>query len=373
MSSRSRTGMISTSSGSRAQTPAQGDRTKALETENRRLHGIVADLQQKLDVCLLRINDLEKHTSMKMKHFDVSDSDIGVLRYLQLCQRTIHERKFFCSQSSAELYGITNPNSENYYGSPDRGDAWIQFEFVKPITVFGFLIQSYLSCFIKSYRIVAISDDYTETVLFTTSSEIGLKGEKKQVTHRFDRPIKTRKIRFEQTGPSWAEKNFIGIKRMDFQTDQCEGFYFENLLKTLQDPHKIPVSITAKYFDVYSFTLMNPPSYVCTFDAPSPSWFQIEFSEGQICMTGYRLKKHESLRIRSWMVKGTNDPSLDMDHWNVIHKVSEEKEGPLFGVFSCEKSEPYKYIRIIMDGPAWNDRCYLAFWHFEVFGDYITL
>ena len=370
MKARSR---IASSTGSRVQTPAQGDREKSLECENERLNAVVKDLQQKLDVCMLRINDLERHTAMNSKRFPVSDCDIGVLRYLQLCQRKPHERKFYCSQSSAELYGIINPNTDSYYGSPDKGDAWIQFEFVKPITVFGFLIQSYLSCFIKSYRIVAVGDDYSESVVFSTACEIGLKGEKKQVTHRFDKPVKTRRLRFEQTGPSWAEKNFIGIKRMDFQTDQCEGFYFENVMKTVQDPHKVPVNITAKYFDVYSFTVMNPVSYVCTFDTPSPSWFQIEFAEGQICITGYRIKKHESLRMKAWSVKGSNDATLELDKWKEIHRVCEEKEGPLFRVFSCPKSDPYKYIRIIMEGHAWNDRDYLAFWHFEVFGDYVIM
>jgi hypothetical protein len=312
------------------------------------------------------------HTALKRKHFDVSDYEIGILNYLRLCEISPFQRRFVCSQSSAELYGILNPDSQNYYGSPDKGDAWIQFEFRREITFFGFVIQSYLSCFIKSYRIVSINSGGSETILFSTDSETGLHGELKEVMHTFQNPVRTKIIRFEQTGKSWTDKNFIGLKRFDFITDQCEGHYFKHLLQFCGgDPHKIPVNLTARYFDVYSFLSMNPSSYICTFDAPTPSWFQIEFVPGRVAVSGYRLKKHEVLKMRRWSLRGANDATLELEQWTVIHQADEPKDAPIFAVYNCATSEPYKFIRIVMDSPGWNDRTYLAFWHFEVFGDYI--
>lgn len=357
----------------------QGERPSAAEAEkhkliaaNERLQHQVSELEQKLSICLLRLDDLEKHTKLRTKAFEVSDTEIGILRYLQLCQKSNFKRKFFSSQSSAELFGIVNPDSQNYYGSPDKGDAWVQFEFPCEVTVYAFLIQSYLSCFIKSYRMISINEDFSETVLYSTNAETGLKGELKEVVHRLEKPVKTRKIRFEQTGRSWTDKNFIGIKRMDFRTNQCEGYYLEHLMKCVGgDPHKIPVQITSRYFDVYSFTMMNPSSYICTFDSPSPSWFQVEIAEGRVSVVGYRIKRHEALKIRSWTIRGSNDPTLELDKWTEVDRVEEEKEGPLLKTYRCKKSSPFKFIRLVMAGPGWNDRDYLAFWHFELFGDYI--
>jgi hypothetical protein len=176
----------------------------------------------------------------------------------------------------------------------------------------------------------------------------------------------------EQTGKSWTDKNFIGIKRMDFRTNKASGYYFESLLKTMRgDPHKIPVNLTSKYFDVYSFIYMNPSSYICTFDSPLPSWFQVEFATGRVAVTGYRFKRHEVLKLRSWTLRGSNDPTLDVAAWTVLHQVNETKNEGLFNVYTCPAGEPVKFIRILMEGPGWNDRTYLAFWHFEIFGDYV--
>jgi hypothetical protein len=333
----------------------------------------VRELEAKLAITLRRLDELETHTNLQSKHFDASEYDIGILNYLHLCEFSPFHRRFICSQSSAELYGILSPTSQNYYGSPDKGDAWIQFEFHKEITVFGFIIQSYLSCFIKSYHLVSIDSDFAETILFATTSEDGLNGELKEVTHTFQPAVETKIIRFEQTGTSWSGKNFIGLKRMDFLTDQCPGPYFEHLLRdTNGDPHKLPVNLTARYFDVYSFLSLNPDSYICTFDSPTPSWFQIEFINGRVSITGYRLKKHDILRLKQWTLRGTNDPQLPLDRWIIIHSMDEPQDSPAFGLYRCPLSEPFKFIRLVMDSLGWNDRAYLAFWHFEIFGDLVT-
>jgi hypothetical protein len=116
---------------------------------------------------------------------------------------------------------------------------------------------------------------------------------------------------------------------------------------------------------------MNPSSYICTFDAPTPSWFQIEFVFGRACISGYRFKRHEVLKMKKWSLRGSNDGTLEVNRWTVIHETEEPQDAPIFKVYTCQTSQPYKYLRIVMDAPGWNDRTYLAFWHFEVFGDYV--
>jgi hypothetical protein len=344
----------------------------AANPPNLQLDRRVRELEAKLSVALQRIDELETHTNLKTKRFDISEYEVGILNYLRFCELSPFQRRFICSQSSAELYGILTPTSQNYYGSPDKGDAWIQFEFQREITIFGFIIQSYLSCFIKSYRLVSVDSDFTETLLFATSSEDGLNGELKEVTHTFQPAVRTKIIRFEQTGKSWSGKNFIGLKRMDFLTDQCQGPYFEDLLQTTNgDPHKLPVNLTARYFDVYSFLSVNPESYICTFDSPTPSWFQVEFVQGRVSVAGYRLRKHDVLRMKQWTIRGSNDIQLALESWVIIHNISEPQDSPSFGVYNCPPSAPFKFLRLVMDAPGWNERTYLAFWHFEIFGDYI--
>jgi hypothetical protein len=160
---------------------------------------------------------------------------------------------------------------------------------------------------------------------------------------------------------------------LDFLTDQAEGFYCQHLLQFCgRDPHKIPITLTSRYFDPYAFISLNPASYVCTFDAPAPSWFQIEVIPGRVCVNGYRLKKHEALRMKQWTIRGSNDSTIEMEHWTVIHKADEGKDAPLLALYTCPLSEPYKFLRLVMDSPGWNARTYLAFWHFEVFGYYIS-
>jgi hypothetical protein len=352
--------------------PTLNPSDQSLARKNLRLEGRVSDLEDKLRVALQRLDALESHTSLEKYHFSRSRMEIGILGFLRLTSYSPYERRFSVSQSSAELYAIIDPSCENYYGSPDKGDAWIQFDFPHEITVFGFLIQSYLSCFVKSYRIVSISSNFSEQVIFATNSEIGLQGELKEVTHVIDPPVKTRYIRFEQTGKSWSDKNFIGVKRIDFQTDQLPGYYLENLMKQYdRDPHKVPINITSKYFDPYSFILQNPSSYVCTFDAPIPAWFQIELLYGKAVVNGYRLRRHEALKLRAWSLRGSNDSSIGIDEWTVIHSVCERTSGELLTVYDFEGKGPYKYFRLVMDQPGWNDRTYLAFWHFDLFGDYL--
>jgi hypothetical protein len=332
----------------------------------------VKELEEKLRISLQRLDGLERHTSLKEHHFPVSRTDIGILRYLVLTASSPFDRRFAVSQSSAELYAIVDPECQNYYGSPDKGDSWIQFEFRHELTVFGFVIQSYLSCFVKSYRIVAINSDLSEQVLYSTDGEIGLQGELREVKREFKPPVKARILRFEQTGKSWSDKNFIGIKRLDFRTDQCEGYYMEHLMRICDgDPHKIPVNVTSKYFDPHAFVVQNPRSYICTFDSPTPSFFQIELLYGRAVARGYRLRRHEALKLRTWSLRASNDATLALEDWTVLHKVAESNFGELLAVYEFENQTAFKYFRLVMDGPGWNDRTYLAFWHLELFGDYL--
>jgi hypothetical protein len=353
--------------------PSLSGREQLLARRNQQLENRVQETEQRLRIVLERLDALESHTKLEKHSFRLSKVDIGILGYLRLTEYSPLERKFSVSQSSAELYSIVDPECENYYGSPDKGDAWVQFEFKHDITFFGFIIQSYLSCFTKSYRIVSINSDLSEQVLYATSAETGLQGELKIVTRDFRPPVKTRILRFEQTGKSWSEKNFIGIKRLDFRTDQCEGYYLEHLMRLSErDAHKIPVNVTSKYFDPYAFVLQNPKSYVCTFDAPAPSWFQIELLYGRALVTGYRLRRHDALKMKDWCLKASNDVTVPIDDWQVLHSVSEQAEGDSFLVFDIDGKSPFKYFRLVMNGPGWNGRTYLAFWHLELFGDYFV-
>ena len=155
-------------------------------------------------------------------------------------------------------------------------------------------------------------------------------------------------------------------------TNKTKNIFSDMIKEANGDAHRIPVSVTAKYFDFSSFHTFHPHSYICTFDSPTPSWFQVEIATGRASVEGYRLIRHESLTLKSWSVIGSNDQNSPIDQWTKIHSVSESIKGPLRSVYECNPSPPFKFIRLIMEGEGWNDRCYLSFYHFEIFGKLYT-
>ncbi|OHS94142.1 hypothetical protein TRFO_39673 [Tritrichomonas foetus] len=346
--------------------------TAKLERLNKKISDSVDLITDKLEVILKRLDDLEKHTSLKEKHFPISEHDKGIFAYLRAIEYNVFSPRIICTQSSADLFSIIDPESPNYYGSPDKGDCWIQFDFQQPINVTGFQLQSCRSCFVKSYRITTFNDDLSTAVLYSTDAETGLNGQMQVVTHTFKKKRLVKCIRFEQTGKSWSDKNFIGIKHLDFMTDHTKNLLADMIQQSNGNPHRIPVSITAKYFDFSTFHTLHPNSYICTFDSPLPSWFQVEISVGKASIEGYRLHRHESLTMKSWTIKGTNNQRNPIEEWVTIHSVEEKAKGELNAVYSCNPSPPVKYIRLIMDGEGWNERNYLSFYHFEVFGKLFT-
>ncbi|KAK8899771.1 hypothetical protein M9Y10_002093 [Tritrichomonas musculus] len=362
----------------RSATSVAPDRTAQLENQTSRLERLnfkisnsVDQINEKLEVILKRLDDLEIHTGLKEKHFPITEDGKGIFAYLRAIEYNLFSPRLICTQSSADLYSIIDPESQNYYGSPDKGDCWIQFEFQNPINVTGFQLQSCRSCFVKSYRITTINNDLSTSVLYSTDAEAGLNGQMQMVTHEFkERRVKI--LRFEQTGKSWSDKNFIGIKRLDFMTDKTKNIFSDMIKEVNGDAHRIPVSVTAKYFDFSSFHTFNPHSYICTFDSPTPSWFQVEIATGRVSIEGYRLIRHESLTLKAWSIIGTNDKNLPNDQWTKIHSVNETIRGSLRSIYECSPSPPFKFIRLIMDGEGWNDRCYLSFYHFEIFGKLYT-
>lgn len=347
------------------------NQTARLERLNHKISRSIDLINDKLEVILKRLDDLEIHTGLKEKHFPITEDGKGIFAYLRAIELNIFQPRLICTQSSADLYSIIDPQSENYYGSPDKGDCWIQFDFKKPIIVTGFQLQSCRSCFVKSYRIVSINDDLSPVILYSTEAETGLNGQMQMVTHQIkERCVKV--LRFEQTGKSWSDKNFIGIKHLDFMTDQTKNIFADMIKEANEDPHRIPVQVTAKYFDFSTFHTLNPSSYICTFDSPVPSWFQVEIATGKVSIEGYRLFRHESLTIKSWFIVGSNDTTIPVEGWTKIHHVSETSKGPLRNIYTCDPSAPFKYIRLLMDGEGWNDRHYLSFYHFEIFGTLFT-
>lgn len=99
--------------------------------------------------------------------------------------------------------------------------------------------------------------------------------------------------------------------------------------------------------------------------------FIFDFKEKRVSLSGYSLKAHSHAWyqvgfIKSWKIEGSNDKET----WTII---DEQKSDTLqsymaVGHWSCEKSDPFRYIRIMMTGPNTNKDFYMSLQAIEFFG-----
>ena len=105
------------------------------------------------------------------------------------------------------------------------------------------------------------------------------------------------------------------------------------------------------------------------------NWFQIEFLEGKMHVTGYRLKRTQGLLLRGWKVFGSDDDSIPLSKWTLIDERYETKiqqYGILeyYEVKNVVPNQKFRFLRLVSDVDKWNGTKNLTFYNLDFFGDY---
>ena len=131
--------------------------------------------------------------------------------------------------------------------------------------------------------------------------------------------------------------------------------------------------MSSSKFDFSTFYRINSQIVIGTYSRAN-SWFQIELTKGSAVLHGFRLKRNDKFKLRSYKLICSDDASKPVEEWTTLIEINEEtkNEHELLDIYKfVQPSQPTKYVRLIQTGAAWNNELNLAFDHLDLFGDYI--
>jgi hypothetical protein len=209
--------------------------------------------------------------------------------------------------------------------------------------------------------------------LLKSIRDADLNGPEKQFEIEF-RDISTTQLKIKQTGPNWQGEQFFNIGKIEFFSR--DGPYSEGVFRTLfrdhrQDIRKF-VEVRARDFDLEEVHKPGNRTNVCT-DNEENEWIQMEIVGGSFAARCYRLKRSATYKLRSWSLRGSNDASRALGEWSLLGSWSETREGE-FGTFHTflVVGGPFRYFRLVCNGPRWDGGFNLLFVHIDLYGVFIS-
>lgn len=91
------------------------------------------------------------------------------------------------------------------------------------------------------------------------------------------------------------------------------------------DPRRCPVIISAKWYDHNRFHSINSKSVTWTYPWKN-SWFQVELTKGVAILYGFRLKKNNSSKLKSYKLICTDDSRNPESAWTILIEINEKSE-----------------------------------------------
>ncbi|KAK8870935.1 hypothetical protein M9Y10_008848 [Tritrichomonas musculus] len=320
------------------------------------------------------ISSLKKQILVSSRRYfrtEMSKEGPGILSKLKTKQKTPFDRLFIASQSSSDIYTLLLPHSNDDFCTTNSGNFFIEFELEAAVTISGVKIFSSDASFPKSFDI-SVEGETVKSVREARE----LNGKYKDMTVSFA-PVRGRKVRFTQTGPNWDKNtNYLWIKGIELLS--TESRYSRGVFATLvgeienEDPHKCPVIISASNFDFNCFYSINAPRNTSTYNYEN-SWFQVELTRGTAVLNGFRLKRCNPDKLRSYKVICTDDSSKPESSWTTLIEINEEtiNEHEVLDIYEFpHPSPPTRFVRLVQTGKNWNDDLCLMFIHFDLFGEY---
>lgn len=296
----------------------------------------------------------------------------GILQRLKNNEKSPFDKLFIASQSSNDVYNVIDPETKDEICIANIGQ-YIEIELEKSITIIGIKIISSRSFFLKSFDI-EINGEKVKNI--KEANELNkMYGE---MIVNFDSLI-CQKVRIINTGKNW-DKNSNSILIKNIELISNESTYSKGVFYTLvsqsenHDPHKCHVFIYASIFDYNKIHSIDSNSSLSTQDKQN-SWFQIEFTNGKVILNGFRLKRSDPQKLKSYKIICTDDVYKPEQQWITLIKIEEQsnEEHKMLDIYKfSQPSPPTKYVRLIQIGNNWSNETYLKFKHLDFFGSYIS-
>lgn len=270
-------------------------------------------------------------------------------------QKNPFDRLFVASQSSTDIYSLLVPTCDNINTTYDG--FFVEFELETAVIINSIHIFSLNGCYPRSFDIAFDG----ETVKSVKDAE-ELNGPYKDMIVNFD-PIFLKKLEwhiFIIFKKNWTFVNWTKV----FTTlvDESEN----------KDPHKCPVFIAATSFDFNSFTSSEAKNYVWVY-AYENQWFQIELTKCAAILNGFRIKRTETSKLKSYKLICTDDSSKPVSSWTTLIEIDEKTidEHEILDIYKFERpSPPAKFVRLVHTGKNWDDKLDISFYNFDLFGTY---
>jgi hypothetical protein len=264
---------------------------------------------------------------------------------------------------------MVHPYSTGKYGSGQSGQMWIEFRLRKPTVINSMWIKSGAIYFPRSLFICQGPNDelweasYNLRLTMLDWTRIPLK--EKNVSQ----------IKLKQAGPNWRGSFYNVFGNVDFTSPEAPyngSLVFETMFNKSRRGMRSELEIRARDFDPEEIHLPNGRSSICTDGAPH-EYVDFEFTHGSLLLSAYRLRRSTDFTLRSWTIRGSNDNEVLTENWTIIDNRNEETKGQwkLHDVYEA-RGGPYKWIRLVNEGPKWNGDTMLIFKAIEFYGVYIS-
>ena len=301
---------------------------------------------------------------------NLSYKDPGILQQLKNEEKSWRDPLFITSQSSGDVYHLIDPDT-NDICSLNSKDFFIEFEIPESITIIGFKVFSSSSYYPKSFDI-----EIEGKIVKSIKEAKELNGKHREMNIDIE-PMKGRIIRIINKGKNWdKDKYSMNLQRIEILSSEAK--YSKGVFATLiesnskRDPHKCGVHITSTNFGFNSFHMIDAAANIST-DNQENSWFQVELTKGTAIISGFRLKKGNSCKLKNFKIVGTDDINKPIDRWSTLIEINEKTENDhkQLDIYNLPKpSPPIKFIRLIQTGKGWNNDEFLIFYHLDFFGYY---
>ena len=280
----------------------------------------------------------------------------------------------FTRKSSNDICAWLDPSAQDQYGSSDNPGAWIEIEFKSPVLANGLTVTS-------NYRLGNRPKTF-DVILYGGGGKpkkrrIKFRNEDMpneggaSVTREFE-TTSVKMIRIESRGPNWDGSNFLNLGGFELHSpdDAYSGGVFRSLFSQHRDHIYDFFDVRARDFDGSEIHIPTTEKNVWTWGFDEHDWFEVEFLRGRVGVRRYRIRKYKD-RIREWSLRGSNDRSLPTSEWEVIHRHREEEKTDETLEFECLSTTPFRFLRVVNEGPRWDGKCNLNFNYVDVDGTFL--
>lgn len=356
---------------------------KEMEEIKKEIISIKEEQQKSLEKYKNEIVDLTEKLKQSNPFFSLKNAIVCQdMKMKGICEELRDKNiTFFVSQSSNDIYNILNPDTQDEFQfvvcKDQSKKTFLQIDLGKKIEINGIELHAEgLSNPLKSFSIEF--DNKRSDINEVEVNEFNDKDPSKRVKKFTFKPIKCKTIKiipnnkkFANISSSEAFPHIKSIELLSPDPKYSEG-YFKTLIKeeNSHDPHKIGVLLSAFRYDFNSFHLhSNTKNPNTTTYNRQNQWFQIEFYEGLVVITGFRYKSPIKHKLQHYKIMATDDVKKDISLWVTLYEKDEDESDSEISHQFAWLSGPMQVVRIIQTKPN-NSNNELKFFYFDIFGFY---